>query len=101
MQEQQEKLTNKPRRCRVLGPVAYEYTAANTGSWRLERPDVDFSACIKCGTCEKYCPTNVITIKKDQKKCVEIDFNYCKGCGICANECPKKCIKMVPERSEG
>lgn len=101
MQEQQEKLTKTPKRCRVLGPVAYVYAAANTGSWRLERPKVNFSECIKCGTCERYCPTDVITIKKDQEECVVIDFNYCKGCGICANECPKKCISMVSERSEG
>ncbi len=100
MQKLQEKHTKTLKRCSVYGPVANVYAAANTGSWRLERPYVDFSVCIKCGTCEKYCPTNVITIKKDQAECVEIDFNYCKGCGICANECPTKCIKMVPERSD-
>lgn len=100
MQKQQEKLTKKLKKCRVYGPVANVFAAANTGSWRIERPKVNFEACIKCGTCEKYCPTNVIDIKKDQIECVVIDFNYCKGCGICANECPKKCINMVPERGE-
>jgi len=101
MQKQQEKLTKKLKRSRVLGPVAHVYAAANTGSWRIDRPIVNYEACIKCGTCEKYCPTNVIEVRKDQAECVVIDYNYCKGCGICANECPKKCISMVPERSEG
>lgn len=99
MQKQQETLTKKSKRCRVLGPVANVYAAANTGSWRIKRPQVNFEECIKCGTCERYCPTDVITIKKNEAECVQIDFNYCKGCGICANECPKKCISMVPERS--
>lgn len=98
MQKQQENLSSKSKKYRVLGPVANVYAAANTGSWRIVRPEVDFEACIKCGTCEKYCPANVIDIVKDKEECVEIDFNYCKGCGICANECPKGCISMVPER---
>ncbi|MFZ7131127.1 MAG: 4Fe-4S binding protein [Eubacteriales bacterium] len=90
----------KSKNINLLGPVAFVYGAANTGSWRIVRPKVNMEECIKCGTCEKYCPTDVITIKKDQANCVEIDFNFCKGCGICANECPKKCIVMVPEGSE-
>ncbi|MGI6214668.1 MAG: 4Fe-4S binding protein [Christensenellales bacterium] len=82
----------------VLGPVATDFGAATTGNWRLERPQVDFASCIKCRTCEKYCPTNVIEIKKDQEECVVIDFDYCKGCGICTNVCPQKCIVLVEER---
>lgn len=100
MQKQQEMLMRESTRSRIYGPVAYEYTAANTGSWRIERPQVNFEACSKCGTCARYCPTNVIDIMKELVECVVIDFDYCKGCGICANECPKKCISMVPERSE-
>ncbi|WP_199228902.1 4Fe-4S binding protein [Sporanaerobacter acetigenes] len=84
----------------VQGPVATTFTASNTGSWRLERPKVNFEECIKCGTCAMVCPVNIVEIKKEEKECVVFDFNYCKGCGICANECPKKCISMVPERSE-
>ncbi|KUO70263.1 MAG: 2-oxoacid:acceptor oxidoreductase [Clostridia bacterium BRH_c25] len=100
MQKQPEAHMNKSKKFRVYGPVATVFSSSNTGSWRLERPKVNFKACIKCGTCAKYCPANIIEIKKDQQECVVIDFDYCKGCGICVNECPAKCMTMIPERSE-
>ncbi|WP_303841330.1 4Fe-4S binding protein [Anaerotruncus colihominis] len=100
MQTLQEKPMNGLARCDILGPVAYIFDAANTGSWRIERPQVDASACIKCGICQRYCPADVITIHKDQPDCVEFMWDYCKGCGICANECPKGCIQMVSERGD-
>lgn len=100
MQTQHTEPTSKPSRRSLLGPVAHVFTSAETGSWRLERPKVDYAACIHCGSCERYCPANVITIHKDKPECVEIMWDYCKGCGICANECPKQCIQMVDERGE-
>lgn len=100
MQKQQEALTSESKKYRVFGPVATVYGSSNTGSWRLERPKVNYENCSKCGVCAMYCPVNIVDIKKDQVECVVFDFDYCKGCGICANECPKKCIRMVPERSE-
>lgn len=100
MLKQPEKHISEQKKFRAYGPVATEFGSDKTGSWRLERPEVTFSECIKCGTCEKFCPTNVITIFKDKEECVVFDFDYCKGCGICANECPKKCIEMIPEGSE-
>lgn len=100
MQKQQEKHMGKRKKYRILGPVASVFESVKTGSWRLERPKVDFSMCIKCRTCEKFCPANVISIHKDEEKCVEFDWDYCKGCGICENVCPRKCIKMVDERGE-
>jgi len=99
MQKQQGTLSTQPLRRRLLGPCATQYVAMTTGSWRLERPIVDYSNCSKCGTCGIYCPTNAIEILKENEECVEIMWDYCKGCGICANECPKKCIQMVDERS--
>ncbi len=82
----------------LKGPVATVFMAANTGSWRLERPVINSEECIYCGTCQKFCPTDVITVTKaEDDSSVVIDFDYCKGCGICANRCPKKCITMVPE----
>jgi len=86
------------KKYRVYGPVATIFSAANTGSWRLERPEVNYSLCSKCGICAKFCPVNIIEINKELKECVAIDMAFCKGCGICANECPKGCIKMVPEK---
>lgn len=99
MQMQQEKHTKQLRKCKVYGPCSINFESSNTGSWRLERPVVDFAACIKCGSCQRYCPADLITVDKEKEECVAIDMNYCKGCGICANECPKQCIAMVDERS--
>ena len=86
-----------PKVRKILGPIASEFTAMNTGSWRLERPVVDLEACIACGTCDKNCPANVITVVKSPKA-VTIDMDYCKGCGICSDVCPKKCISMQSEK---
>ena len=97
MQKQPETPTNKQSNFKYLGPCAYEFVSANTGSWRLERPEVDFVACSKCGNCKMHCPANVIIIDKGAEECVTFMWDYCKGCGICANVCPKKCIKMVQE----
>lgn len=98
MQTRQEQPTNRPSSSKAYqGPCAFEFVSAQTGSWRLERPEVAFAACIKCGTCKMYCPTNVITIDKEAEECVTFLWDFCKGCGICANVCPKKCIQMVPE----
>ncbi len=97
MPKQQDKPMTEPKRCRVLGPVASTFVSMKTGTWRLESPVVDYPKCIKCRICERYCPLNVITVYKDQKKCVQIDWDYCKGCGICANVCPQGAISMVEE----
>lgn len=98
MLNQQEKHTKTLKKCRVVGPCAINFAAANTGSWRLERPVVRLNECIKCGTCQLFCPADLITVDREKERCVVIDLNYCKGCGICANECPKHCIDMVDER---
>lgn len=75
MQKQQETATTRQDRCNVQGPCAYIFDSGNTGSWRLERPKVDYDACIKCGTCAMYCPANVITVDKEKR-------NVSKSCGI-------------------
>jgi 2-oxoacid:acceptor oxidoreductase delta subunit (pyruvate/2-ketoisovalerate family) len=82
---------------KILGPCATEFTAMNTGSWRLERPVVDLNVCIACGTCERNCPADIIVVTKSPKNVV-IDMNYCKGCGICSEVCPKNCIAMQDEK---
>jgi pyruvate ferredoxin oxidoreductase delta subunit len=93
--------TAKSRNTRaLLGPVATKFATVHTGSWRTERPEVDFSQCVKCGVCSQYCPTGVIEIRKDEEQCLFIDWYTCKGCGICANVCPKGCISMIPERND-
>ena len=102
MPEQRNKPSEKPgdyEDKRLYGPVATVFSSTNTGSWRILRPVVDYSRCSKCGTCRKYCPTDVIEIKVDDAQCIEINWNYCKGCGVCANVCVKKCIAMEDEEN--
>lgn len=100
MQKQQNKPATDCEKNKqyLMGPVATEFVATNTGVWRVVRPDVNVAECIFCGTCRKHCPTDVMTVVKDgADRGVHIDWNYCKGCGICENVCPKQCIKMIPE----
>ncbi len=99
-QKQPKKLTEKSKRYRRLyGPVATVFSFSNTGSLRIVRPLVNYSECIKCRICEKYCPSNVIEIKPSDEQCVKINWEFCKGCGVCANVCRTNCIEMVEETS--
>ncbi|MBU9728899.1 4Fe-4S binding protein [Lachnospiraceae bacterium ASD4241] len=98
MEKQQDMPTSTPAKRRVLGPCSHILVAAHTGSWRMERPQVEEEACIRCGICSKYCPTACITVNKEGCP-LEFDWHYCKGCGICANECPRQALSMIPEGS--
>lgn len=46
---------------------------------------VDNDLCIKCGLCEKICPTSSVKIENK----VEIDYSLCISCMRCLNYCPK------------
>jgi 2-oxoacid:acceptor oxidoreductase delta subunit (pyruvate/2-ketoisovalerate family) len=71
--------------------VSCEPTSVNkTGGWRALTPVIDYSRCIGCTICWKFCPEICVTL--DEKP--RIILEYCKGCGICAFECPKKAITM-------
>ncbi|MCR4436724.1 MAG: 4Fe-4S dicluster domain-containing protein [Clostridiales bacterium] len=52
--------------------------------------------CIFCGICAKRCPSDAITVKKEEKSW-ELDPFKCIICGVCAESCPKKCISMGEE----
>ena len=65
----------------------------NVGTWRIFRPIIDKSKCIKCHQCWISCPESAIKI--DKKDYPNIDYNICKGCLICVHGCPIKCIKAV------
>lgn len=78
--------------------------AADTGSWRTERPKVDKKKCTGCATCVKHCPEAVIELreriindKNKFPKFAKIDFKFCKGCGVCKEVCPFKAISMKKE----
>ena len=66
-----------------------------TGDWRIYKPSIDNSKCIKCGKCWMNCPD--AAIRKTKDGFFEIDYDYCKGCLICEKECPVKCISHVLE----
>lgn len=66
-----------------------------TGGWRVERPEIDQSKCIKCGTCWSVCPD--AAVYKDKEGKFRINYAFCKGCLICLNECPVKCISKKLE----
>lgn len=67
-------------------------------SWRVLKPVIDKSKCIKCHTCWLLCPDSAYKI--DKKGYTESDPKICKGCGICATNCPVNCIKMEREHKE-
>jgi ferredoxin/flavodoxin len=51
------------------------------GKFRL---DVEQVKCIRCGTCERICPVNAISIDEE----VSIDHARCEKCWSCYNHCP-------------
>ena len=74
--------------------------AGRTGSWRVERPVIDYDRCTPaktgkhaCHLCWLYCPDNVVS----KTITPQIDLEYCKGCAICAQECPVDAITMIAE----
>jgi NADH-quinone oxidoreductase subunit I len=68
--------------------------------------------CIVCGTCERMCPSQLITVKGEKapapppaegekpkpakKKLTEyvIDYTRCSLCGICVEHCPVDAIRF-------
>lgn len=55
----------------------------------------DASDCIYCGICQKRCPTNAITVNKEDGTW-SIDRFACIQCRTCVRECPKSCLAMEP-----
>lgn len=96
----------------VLVPLADKSSRLNlTGTWRTQKPVIDYEKCIRCNICWKFCPDNAITLEEGSRlpapnqrlvsfEVPLIDYDYCKGCGICAYECPEKCIEIEIEEKE-
>jgi pyruvate ferredoxin oxidoreductase gamma subunit len=57
-----------------------------TGSWRVERPEIDLDHCTRCGLCCLRCPDGAIAL--DDEGYPVIDYDHCKGCMICRQQCP-------------
>ncbi|MFV0313801.1 MAG: 4Fe-4S binding protein [Anaerotignum sp.] len=51
--------------------------------------------CVACGSCQKVCPKNAITIHNGIA--AKVDNTLCVGCGMCSKSCPADiiCIKEV------
>ena len=96
----------------VLVPVAEVSSRENMmDSWRTQKPAIDYSTCIRCMICWKFCPDNAIMYsdgrgyqfpneRLSKLEAPVIDYEHCKGCGICANECPEGSITMEMEGGE-
>lgn len=90
----------------VMAPVTQTSSRANkTDSWRIQTPHIDYSSCIRCMICWKFCPDDALGISDSpdlmspnerisRLKAPVIDLEHCKGCGICAFECPVNSIEM-------
>ena len=59
----------------------------------------DKNKCIWCGLCEKVCPSEAITVKKDKKEII-IDPFSCIFCGLCAEKCPVQAYSFSEEMPE-
>ncbi len=90
----------------VLVPVTEKSSRENrTDSWRIQTPKLDYSSCIRCMICWKFCPDDAINVSSgpfespnqriSQMPAPVIDYDHCKGCGICAYECPENSIEML------
>lgn len=88
MKQQQKKCKH------LLGPVATQFSNAQTGEWRIVKPIILKENCKMCKQCLIYCPVDAIS-QNLNKTALDIDYEFCKGCGICANVCVVKCINMV------
>ncbi len=57
-----------------------------TGTWRVERPEIDYDVCTRCGICFVRCPDGAIAL--DAEGYPVIDYDHCKGCMECWDQCP-------------
>ena len=68
------------------------------------RPDMGHD-CVACGTCERVCPSNVISVQGvkmhgfDRKELTHyvIDYARCSLCGLCVDSCPQNALKFSME----
>jgi pyruvate ferredoxin oxidoreductase gamma subunit len=67
----------------------------NTGTWRVERPEIDRDVCSRCQLCVLGCPDGAMSL--DEHGFPVIDYDHCKGCMICAQLCPLKAIGRTKE----
>ena len=67
----------------------------DTGSWRVDRPEIDLAKCKRCFLCYLYCPEAAMRL--DAENFPHVDYDHCKGCLICYEECPTDAISKKVE----
>ena len=77
----------------ILAPGNAE--VRRTGSWRVERPEIDYDRCTRCGLCFVHCPDGAIAL--DEQGYPIIDYEHCKGCMICLEQCRPHAISGKKE----
>ncbi len=77
----------------ILAPGNAE--SRQTGAWRVERPEIDYDQCTRCGLCFVHCPDGAIAL--DEKGYPIIDYQHCKGCMICLEQCRPHAISTKKE----
>jgi 4Fe-4S ferredoxin len=57
---------------------------------------LDLDPCIGCELCRQVCPTEAITLKKEDGRTVPwVDTEKCSLCGLCATFCPADAVKLT------
>ena len=56
----------------------------------------DFSKCISCGTCVKYCPLKIRIFNAEGKAITIKTDKICGGCSVCYKRCRQNAISLIP-----
>lgn len=69
--------------------IPREYNEKTRGQIAIDEPN-----CILCGICDKKCPTDAISVSKEDRTWT-INRMQCIQCLCCVDVCPKQCLSNV------